>query len=55
MSVELALAGGGRLRLRVRGSWIELATDDTTLRLTRDEAWQLAEALDRIATSPEAD
>ena len=51
MSVELSLADGGTLRVTMRHDALELSTDRRLLRLTRAEAWRLAEALDRLATA----
>lgn len=51
MTFELSLAAGGRLALRRDDESLVLSADRRILRLSRNEAWRLAEWLDRLATA----
>ena len=52
---QLPLEQGGTRQLARRGDVVELRTAALRLRLTREEVWQLAELLDRIATKADRD
>lgn len=51
--VEVTLADGRQIRLTRRQGRIALVVDDmVVLEVERGDAWELAEALDRLATEP---
>ena len=53
---EVTLRDGQRLEVRIVDGDVELAHAGIwSQRLTREEAWQLAEALDAVATADDED
>lgn len=55
-AISIVLVSGETLTVRLVTGLVEIALEDHWLqRLTREEAWRLAEALDEVATTADDD